>query len=95
MDQPAMKSGQAASGTSGSGMHSFIIHIWQEEETGENLKDWRGSIDYVGNDKRLYFRNPEGILPFIESQIGVRLKPTPRTWKHFLRSIVGSFHLRA
>jgi hypothetical protein len=72
-------------------MHSFIIHIWQEEETGENLEDWRGSIDYVGNDKRFYFHNSEGILRFIESQIGASLKPTPRTWKHFLRSILCRF----
>jgi hypothetical protein len=76
-------------------MHSFIIHIWHEDETGENQADWRGSIDYVGNDKRLYFRNPEGILRFIEAQIGASLKPTPGIWKRFLGSIQRRFHPRS
>jgi len=51
--------------------HSFIIRIWDASSTQGNLleKTWRGSIDYVGSGKRLYFNDLNSIANFIREQI--------------------------
>ncbi len=51
---------------------SFIVRIWYE--TAAERKDqpvWRGSIDYVGQNKRLYFQDLDGIKRFIQEQAGL------------------------
>jgi hypothetical protein len=53
-------------------LHSFIVRIWKIEEDGEDkVQAWRGSIDHVGTEKRLYFYNLNGIIRFIQDQIGI------------------------
>jgi hypothetical protein len=50
---------------------SFIVHIWREAEDRENdISTWRGSIDDVSSNKRLYFNDLDGITRFIEEQVG-------------------------
>ena len=52
--------------------YSFIVRIWQEsEEDTDEPMAWRGSIEQVGSDQRLYFYDLEGILRFIETQTGI------------------------
>ena len=49
--------------------YSFIVRIWNEAvEGGENV--WRGSIEKVGNDGKQYFSHLDGIVRFIQDQIG-------------------------
>ena len=51
--------------------HSFIIRIWDVIEGPGNRPEetWRGSIDYVGSGKRLYFNDLNSIASFIREQI--------------------------
>jgi hypothetical protein len=51
--------------------YSFIVRIWRESEDLENDGAmWRGSIDDVSSNKRLYFNDLDGITRFIEEQVG-------------------------
>jgi hypothetical protein len=43
--------------------HSFVIRIWLEPSTGQ--PEWRGWIRHVQTDEKLYFRDPQTILPFL------------------------------
>lgn len=53
--------------------HAFIIRIWPEEIDKEgNRTAWRGTIDHVGTDRRLYFQDLDGIVRFIQEEIGVK-----------------------
>jgi hypothetical protein len=51
--------------------HSFIIRIWEtaEDQVSNSDATWRGSIDYVGSGKRLYFNDLNSIARFIREQI--------------------------
>jgi hypothetical protein len=65
--------------------HSFIIRIWHEAvDSKGNIVAWRGSIDYVGNDQRLYFYDLDGIVRFIQEQAGLNVsRPGPK-WRSLL-----------
>jgi hypothetical protein len=68
--------------------HSFIIRVWYEAQDGEgNILAWRGSIDHVGSNKRLYFQNLDGIASFIQEQSGVR-KAKNSFWKSIMDWII-------
>ncbi len=62
---------------------SFVVRLWHEAcADGENAH-WRGSIDHIGTHRRLYFNELNGIIRFIQDQIGI--KATSRTpWLHAL-----------
>ncbi len=62
--------------------HSFIVRIWSEMNDGKS-PGWRGSIDYVGSDKRLYFQELEGIIRFIKQQTGLNEGQSRRGWLAF------------
>jgi hypothetical protein len=49
--------------------YAFIVRIWCEafDEKG-NVCNWRGSIDHVGGNQKLYFENLDGIARFIQEQ---------------------------
>ncbi len=53
--------------------HSFIVHIWdaaaQMPDQDGKAVSWRGSIDYVGSNKRLYFQDLDSIVRFIQEQV--------------------------
>ena len=73
--------------------YSFIVRIWQEaEDNAAEPTAWRGSIEQVGSDQRLYFYDLEGILRFIETQTGItthrpiiRWRPTWEALKAWFR----------
>jgi len=52
--------------------HSFIVRIWNAADAkSKDVSGWRGSIDYVGSDRRLYFYDLESIVRFIREQVAV------------------------
>lgn len=64
---------------------SFIVRVWKESTTAsdENPAGWRGSIERVGLNQRMYIHRLESIQAFIEEQIGMRarrLHPISAVW---------------
>ena len=55
---------------------SFIVRIWRElvDKDGRTLL-WRGSINHVGSNQRLYFRDLESVVEFIRSKAGLTAEP--------------------
>ena len=74
--------------------HSFIVRIWNAADVkSKDRSDWRGSIDYVGSGRRLYFYDMESIVRFIREQVAVNTgmavparMPTLATLKAKLRA---------
>lgn len=65
--------------------YAFIVRIWGEatDDEGKAIQ-WRGSIDQVGSNKRLYFSDLEGVTRFIREQLeGTPARSTPG-WKRLL-----------
>ena len=68
--------------------HAFIVRIWHEELDSEgNGLAWRGSIQHVGSNKRLYFQDLEGILRFVREQTGINTQHPERKWSALLERI--------
>ena len=62
--------------------HSFIIRVWYEAQDSEgNILAWRGSIDHVGSENRLYFQDLDGIARFIQEQSGVYATEKNSFWR--------------
>ena len=60
--------------------HAFIIRIWNEASEGEDLEiTWRGSIEHVGSNQRLYFQNLSSIVHFIRERSGMDSQ-RPLSW---------------
>lgn len=50
---------------------SFIIRIWREGRELSNQADrWRGVVQAVGSDERVYFQSFAQMLEFIRQRIG-------------------------
>ena len=66
--------------------YSFVIRIWADsvDEAGRPA-NWRGYIDLVGGDQRLYFQELESIPPFIKHQVNLPDNRSRRWW-HWLRA---------
>ena len=66
--------------------HAFIVRVWHEaEDTDGRSGAWRGSIIHVGSECRQYFQNLDGIVRFIEEQLGV----SGRRRRRSMRSLLG------
>jgi hypothetical protein len=64
--------------------HSFIIRIWNAAEDRPGKPSaWRGSIDYVGNDKRLYFTDINSVVGFIHEQVDSMSRTSSSSWGFF------------
>jgi hypothetical protein len=62
--------------------HAFIVRIWHEAQDEEGtIVAWRGSIDHVGSDERLYFHDLTGIVRFIQEQTGVDASSSRFRWR--------------
>ncbi|RLE42615.1 hypothetical protein DRJ16_04630 [Candidatus Woesearchaeota archaeon] len=75
--------------------HSFVIRIWREgDDENDPQAPWRGYIDYVGKDKRLHFRDIEGITRFIQQEL--ELPPTEKSgwWQKILVHVSDYFNLK-
>jgi hypothetical protein len=72
--------------------YAFIVRIWGEPtDDAENPKQWRGSIDQVGCNKRLYFSDLDGITRFIREQIEENSTHSMLGWKRLLVRISNDF----
>jgi hypothetical protein len=58
--------------------YSFVVRIWHEavDETG-SITAWRGSIEQVGDDRRVYFMHLGEIISYIERQVGLKHANSP------------------
>jgi len=65
--------------------HAFIIRVWYESQDRDGkVVAWRGSIDHVGGNKRLYFQDLNGAVKFIQEQSGIYKKQSIHNWRSFL-----------
>lgn len=65
--------------------HAFIIRVWYESQDNDGkVVTWRGSIDHVGGNKRLYFQDLNGAVKFIQEQSGIHGKETVHNWQSFI-----------
>jgi hypothetical protein len=69
---------------------AFIIRIWHEvlDDRGKIIA-WRGSIEQVGSNRRLYFQHWDEMIRFLQEQTGIDLKGRRPRWKSWLARITG------
>ena len=61
---------------------AFIVRIWRETlDDKDDVVTWRGSIDHVGSDRRLYFQDLDGIARFIRESTGIDSGRARRKWR--------------
>ena len=73
---------------------SFIVRIWRElvDKDGRALL-WRGSINHVGSNQRLYFRDFESVVEFIRDKADLKAETGSR-WKLMLTRIQHRINLK-
>jgi hypothetical protein len=53
--------------------HSFVVRIWNDAaDADKSSATWRGSIDHVASGKRIYFRDLQKMMRFIQDSAGVQ-----------------------
>lgn len=71
--------------------YSFVVRVWLESTySDEKVAIWRGSIEQVGSDTRIYFSDLDGIARFIQAQIGMETPPPTGlrlTWEHIQNGV--------
>ena len=61
---------------------AFVVRIWLESTYSDGKSTiWRGSIEQVGNDCRIYFSDLDGMTQFIQTQIGLEPPPPSSKWR--------------
>ncbi len=74
-------------------IHSFIVRIWNEATDQNGVPvTWRGSIDHVGGGERLYFYELDGVIRFIQEQLGIRKKQPISIWQSIFSRIRHALH---
>ena len=48
--------------------HRFIVHVWHEDGL-EIQSGWRGAVDHLGHDRRLYFSSLGDLMDFIRARM--------------------------
>jgi hypothetical protein len=62
--------------------YSFVVRVWLESTYSDGkIAIWRGSIEQVGSDYRVYFSDFDGITRYIQTQIGPEALPLPTGWR--------------
>jgi hypothetical protein len=51
--------------------HRFIVRIWYEGASGSEGQ-WRGAVDHVGHERRLYFSSLGDLMDFIRARMAAR-----------------------
>jgi hypothetical protein len=52
--------------------HLFVVSIWWERRDVPNASPiWRGSIRYERTGQRLYFRDVEALIQFLQQTAGI------------------------
>lgn len=64
--------------------YAFIIRIWHEAIDPKEKIVWRGSIERVGTEQRLYFFDLDCMLQFIQDQAGLPRPGSNSLWRAFL-----------
>lgn len=59
--------------------HLFIVKIWQEPGASDAPAEamWRGSVQHVQSDERIYFRRLADLNEFMRSQVSRQLTTPP------------------
>jgi hypothetical protein len=74
--------------------YSFVVRLWLEDtQDDRGPAIWRGSIEQVGSDRRIYFSGLDGITPIIQARVGVPAAPSHIRWQQWLtlRDRIGKF----
>jgi hypothetical protein len=72
--------------------YSFVVRVWLDSTYGdEKIAIWRGSIEQVGSNSRIYFSELDGITRFIQNQINLVTPPPPGKWRLALESMQNGF----
>jgi len=48
--------------------HRFIVRVWLEEGVGPE-GSWRGAVDHLGHDRKLYFSSLGDLVDFIHARM--------------------------
>lgn len=57
--------------------HAFIVRIWFETtDAAEIGRTWRGSIEQVSQQNRLYFQDLTAVCDFIRDEAGLLINPS-------------------
>ena len=48
--------------------HRFVVRVWLEAGTGHD-RQWRGAVDHVGHERRLYFTSLGDLMDFIRARM--------------------------
>lgn len=48
--------------------HRFVVHVWLEDGFG-SPGGWRGAVDHLGHDRRLYFSSLGDLMDFIRARM--------------------------
>lgn len=68
----------------GKDIHAFVIRIWNEGNGAGNTKIWRGYIEHVNHDSRMYFSDLTGIARFIQKQTNYQSEEPVSRWHDWL-----------
>jgi hypothetical protein len=64
--------------------YSFVVRLWLEDtQDDRGPAIWRGSIEQVGSDRRIYFSGLDGIAPIIQARVGVSAAPSHFRWQQW------------
>lgn len=67
--------------------HLFVVSIWWERRDVPSAPPlWRGSIQYERTGQRLYFRDVETLLQFLQTTAGIPV-PSRLSWRACLASL--------
>ena len=68
--------------------HAFIVRIWSETvDRDEHGASWRGSIESVGSNRRLYFHDFNAIRRFIEESLHLSETRSHSWWQSLLHKL--------
>jgi hypothetical protein len=48
--------------------HRFMVHVWFEQ-TSDGGGQWRGAVDHVGSQRRLYFSSLSDVMDFMRLRL--------------------------
>ena len=51
-------------------VHAFVLKLWLERAENPTRSEWRGRIDHIQSATRLYFRDLDEMMEFIQSHLG-------------------------
>jgi hypothetical protein len=72
--------------------YSFVVRVWLDSTYGDKSSAiWRGSIEQVGTDSRIYFSDLEGITRCVQTMISLEAPAPPSKWRLAVESVHNGF----